>query len=119
MVCTPSGQATFLRKAAVYIHSSSIDTLSVMHLWKGRLLGMEILCVIFNLIEFWRAYGMTVQEDTLADLVMKGAGGFALSSLIGKGPKFGGLDIKRIYFGCVLYYYQNTYILIRRCVAIG
>ncbi|OAX41617.1 Het-C-domain-containing protein [Rhizopogon vinicolor AM-OR11-026] len=38
-------------------------------------------------------------EDTLADLVMKGAGGFALSSLIGKGPKFGGLDIKRIYFG--------------------
>ncbi|KAG0706965.1 heterokaryon incompatibility protein Het-C-domain-containing protein [Suillus ampliporus] len=38
-------------------------------------------------------------EDTLADLVKKGVGGFALSSLIGKGPKFGGLDIKRIYFG--------------------
>jgi hypothetical protein len=38
-------------------------------------------------------------EDTLADLVKKGVGGFALSSLIGKGPKFGGLDIKRVYFG--------------------
>ncbi|KAG1747356.1 Het-C-domain-containing protein [Suillus lakei] len=38
-------------------------------------------------------------EDALADLVKKGVGGFALSSLIGKGPKFGGLDIKRIYFG--------------------
>ncbi|KAG2154191.1 Het-C-domain-containing protein [Suillus bovinus] len=38
-------------------------------------------------------------EDALADLVKKGVGGFALSSLIGKGPKFGGLDIKRVYFG--------------------
>ncbi|KAG1869912.1 heterokaryon incompatibility protein HET-C [Suillus subluteus] len=38
-------------------------------------------------------------EDTLADLIKKGVGGFALSSLIGKGPKFGGLDIKRVYFG--------------------
>ncbi|KAG2341613.1 Het-C-domain-containing protein [Suillus weaverae] len=38
-------------------------------------------------------------EDALADLVKKGVGGFALSSLIGKAPKFGGLDIKRIYFG--------------------
>ncbi|KAG2069173.1 Het-C-domain-containing protein [Suillus decipiens] len=38
-------------------------------------------------------------EDTLADLVKKGVGGFALSSLIGKSPKFGGLDIKRVYFG--------------------
>ncbi|KAG2363672.1 heterokaryon incompatibility protein Het-C-domain-containing protein [Suillus spraguei] len=38
-------------------------------------------------------------EDTLADLAKKGIGGFALSSLIGKSPKFGGLDIKRVYFG--------------------
>ncbi|PPR00750.1 hypothetical protein CVT24_000775 [Panaeolus cyanescens] len=39
-------------------------------------------------------------EDVLADLVKKGAaGGFALSSLIGKGSKFNGLDIKRVYFG--------------------
>ncbi|KAG2041178.1 Het-C-domain-containing protein [Suillus americanus] len=38
-------------------------------------------------------------EDALADLIKKGVGGFALSSLIGKGPKFGGLDIKRVYFG--------------------
>lgn len=42
-----------------------------------------------------------LQEDVLADLVKKGAGGFALSSLIGKGSKFNGLDIKRVYFGYV------------------
>lgn len=43
------------------------------------------------------------QEDTLAELAKKGAAGFALSSLIGKGgSKFGGLDIKRVYFGYVL-----------------
>ena len=41
-----------------------------------------------------------LQEDTLAELAKKAAGGFALSSLIGKvGSKFGGLDIKRVYFG--------------------
>ncbi|TFK72137.1 Het-C-domain-containing protein [Pluteus cervinus] len=42
-------------------------------------------------------------EDTLADLIKKGASagsGFALASLIGsKGTKFNGLDIKRVYFG--------------------
>ncbi|KAI0300153.1 heterokaryon incompatibility protein Het-C-domain-containing protein [Multifurca ochricompacta] len=38
-------------------------------------------------------------EDTLSDLAKK-AGGFALGALIGKGgSKFGGLDIKRVYFG--------------------
>ncbi|KAJ7599003.1 heterokaryon incompatibility protein HET-C [Mycena floridula] len=38
-------------------------------------------------------------EDALAELA-KQAGGFALGSLIGKGgSKFGGLDIKRVYFG--------------------
>ncbi|PFH49561.1 hypothetical protein AMATHDRAFT_62868 [Amanita thiersii Skay4041] len=37
-------------------------------------------------------------EDTLADLV-KRSGGLALASLISKGPKFNGLDIKRVYFG--------------------
>jgi hypothetical protein len=41
------------------------------------------------------------QEDTLADLSKK-AGGLALGALIGKGgTKFGGLDIKRVYFGFV------------------
>jgi len=38
----------------------------------------------------------------LADLIKKGAaagGGFALSSLLHKGAKFNGLDIKRVYFG--------------------
>jgi hypothetical protein len=39
-------------------------------------------------------------EDTLAELGKKAAGGFALSSLMGKGgSKFGGLDVKRVYFG--------------------
>ena len=39
-------------------------------------------------------------EDVLAELIKKGAGGFALASVIGKGgSKFGGLDIKRVYFG--------------------
>ncbi|KAH9006387.1 heterokaryon incompatibility protein HET-C [Lactarius hatsudake] len=38
-------------------------------------------------------------EDTLSGLAKK-AGGFAIGALIGKGgTKFGGLDIKRIYFG--------------------
>ncbi|RDX44411.1 Het-C-domain-containing protein [Lentinus brumalis] len=38
-------------------------------------------------------------EDALGDVAKK-AGGFALGALIGKGgSKFGGLDIKRVYFG--------------------
>ncbi|KIY69310.1 Het-C-domain-containing protein [Cylindrobasidium torrendii FP15055 ss-10] len=37
-------------------------------------------------------------EDTLAELAKKGGSGFALASLMG-GRKFGGLDIKRVYFG--------------------
>jgi hypothetical protein len=40
-----------------------------------------------------------MQEDVLSDLAKK-TGGFALGALIGKGgSKFGGLDIKRVYFG--------------------
>jgi hypothetical protein len=40
-----------------------------------------------------------MQEDALSDLAKK-TGGFALGALIGKGgSKFGGLDIKRVYFG--------------------
>ncbi|KAF9071751.1 heterokaryon incompatibility protein Het-C-domain-containing protein [Rhodocollybia butyracea] len=39
-------------------------------------------------------------EDTLADLLKKVGGGFALGSLVGKGgTKFNGLDVKRVYFG--------------------
>ncbi|TFK49110.1 Het-C-domain-containing protein [Heliocybe sulcata] len=42
-------------------------------------------------------------EDTLAELIKKGGGGggiAALGSLIGRGgSKFGGLDVKRVYFG--------------------
>lgn len=42
-----------------------------------------------------------IQEDALGDIAKK-AGGFALGALIGKGgSKFGGLDIKRVYFGLV------------------
>jgi hypothetical protein len=70
---------------------------------------------------FWRTDHYAVQEDTLADLVKKGVGGFALSSLIGKGPKFGGLDIKRVYFGCVFADCQRVFLrdLIHRHIAIG
>jgi hypothetical protein len=53
-----------------------------------------------------------MQEDTLSDLVKK-TGGFALGALIGKGgSKFGGLDIKRVYFGsayCCLFLRQSSY----------
>lgn len=39
-------------------------------------------------------------EDTLSELLKKGAtGGFGLAALISKGTKFGGLDVKRVYFG--------------------
>ncbi|KAL4066987.1 heterokaryon incompatibility protein Het-C-domain-containing protein [Scleroderma yunnanense] len=39
-------------------------------------------------------------EDALSELLKKGAaGGFGLASLISKGSKFGGLDVKRVYFG--------------------
>jgi hypothetical protein len=39
-------------------------------------------------------------EDVLAQLVKRGSGGgFALANLMSKGSKFGGLDIKRVYFG--------------------
>ncbi|KAJ7158220.1 heterokaryon incompatibility protein Het-C-domain-containing protein [Mycena crocata] len=39
-------------------------------------------------------------EDALAELIKKGSGGgFALASMLSKGSKFGGLDIKRVYFG--------------------
>lgn len=44
----------------------------------------------------------TQQEDALGDVAKK-AGGFALGALIGKGgSKFSSLDVKRVYFGCVL-----------------
>lgn len=40
------------------------------------------------------------QEDVLADLLKRSAGGFALGAIIGKGgTKFNGLDVKRVYFG--------------------
>ncbi|THU82295.1 Het-C-domain-containing protein [Dendrothele bispora CBS 962.96] len=39
-------------------------------------------------------------EDVLTELAKKAGGGFALASVIGKGgSKFGGLDVKRVYFG--------------------
>jgi hypothetical protein len=37
-------------------------------------------------------------EDTLAELAKKGASGFAIGNLLGR-SKFGGLDVKRVYFG--------------------
>ncbi|KAJ7185658.1 heterokaryon incompatibility protein Het-C-domain-containing protein [Mycena filopes] len=39
-------------------------------------------------------------EDALSELVKRGSGtGFALASMLSKGSKFNGLDIKRVYFG--------------------
>ncbi|KAF7360302.1 hypothetical protein MVEN_00759700 [Mycena venus] len=39
-------------------------------------------------------------EDALAELIKKGSGtGFALASMLSKGSKFNGIDIKRVYFG--------------------
>ncbi|KAJ7439335.1 heterokaryon incompatibility protein HET-C [Mycena latifolia] len=39
-------------------------------------------------------------EDALAELIKRGSGGgFALASMLSKGSKFNGLDIKRVYFG--------------------
>ncbi|CAK5262127.1 unnamed protein product [Mycena citricolor] len=39
-------------------------------------------------------------EDALAELVKRGSGGgFALANILSKGSKFGGLDVKRVYFG--------------------
>ena len=43
-----------------------------------------------------------MQEDTLSDLIKRTGGGFALASMLSKGSKFGGLDIKRVYFGYVI-----------------
>jgi hypothetical protein len=40
------------------------------------------------------------KEDVLKEM-SKGASGFALASLISKGSKFSGLDVKRVYFGLV------------------
>jgi hypothetical protein len=70
-------------------------------------------------------------EDTLAELAKKGVGGFALSSLMGKGgSKFGGLDVKRVYFGNWLRDYSQAVdiaglkklelqTIINLCVALG
>ncbi|KAJ7064976.1 heterokaryon incompatibility protein Het-C-domain-containing protein [Mycena amicta] len=39
-------------------------------------------------------------EDALSELIKRGSGtGFALASMLSKGHKFGGLDVKRVYFG--------------------
>ncbi|KAF8627351.1 hypothetical protein AX15_004421 [Amanita polypyramis BW_CC] len=38
-------------------------------------------------------------EDVLSDLIKHSASGFTLASLISKGSKFNGLDVKRVYFG--------------------
>ncbi|KAF7316192.1 hypothetical protein MIND_00137400 [Mycena indigotica] len=39
-------------------------------------------------------------EDALSELIKRGSGGgFALANMLSKGSKFGGLDVKRVYFG--------------------
>ena len=94
--------------------------------WKAGRSGMVISCVRLLLQSFSRylieiqitislytspsppeTSTTDVQEDTLETLVKAGAGGFSLGSLIGKGSKFGGLDIKRVYFGYVLVWFPS------------
>ncbi|KAH9478428.1 hypothetical protein JR316_0008883 [Psilocybe cubensis] len=70
-------------------------------------------------------------EDILSDLVKRGAGGgFALASLISKGKKFNGLDVKRVYFGNWLRDYSQAVdiaslkklqlqTIINLCIALG
>ena len=60
-----------------------------------------------------------MQEDTLADLIKRAGGGFALASMISKGSKFGGLDIKRVYFGYAIRYRPNHPIRLTFCPGIG
>jgi hypothetical protein len=60
---------------------------------------MEILSVYGSTIKR-RDPDVYPQEDILAELLKKGGGGFSLGAIMGKGgSKFGGLDIKRVYFG--------------------
>ncbi|KAJ7778275.1 heterokaryon incompatibility protein HET-C [Mycena metata] len=57
-------------------------------------------------------------EDALAELVKRGSGGgFALASMLSKGSKFNGLDIKRVYFGNWLRDYSQT--IINLCMVLG
>lgn len=92
----------------IYFHLVTIFSLSDVYdlvalpLWKARLLDTVISCVHRGASSLVCSY--FEQEDILEELVKKGSaagGGFALTSLISKGSKFGGLDIKRVYFGCV------------------
>ncbi|CAL1699350.1 unnamed protein product [Somion occarium] len=68
-------------------------------------------------------------EDTLAELAKKAGSGFALGALMGK-SKFGGLDIKRVYFGNWLRDYSQAIdvaglqklqiqTIINLCIALG
>ncbi|KAH9899296.1 heterokaryon incompatibility protein Het-C-domain-containing protein [Cubamyces lactineus] len=73
---------------------------------KNAHISLLLLCVVilsnspssFAFLE-GKAFRHGDIEDTLSEVAKK-AGGFALGALIGKGgSKFGGLDIKRVYFG--------------------
>ena len=43
-----------------------------------------------------------LQEDVVSQLVKRGASG-AIASMLSKGSKFTGLDVKRVYFGFFLF----------------
>ena len=60
-----------------------------------------------------------IQEDTLADLIKRIGGGFALASMLSKGSKFGGLDIKRVYFGYFIPRRPKCPIRLTFCPGIG
>ena len=59
---------------------------------------MVILCVlVINDVRRATDRQLPNQEDTIAELLKRSAGGGLLG--LGGGTKFGGLDVKRIYFG--------------------
>lgn len=72
---------------------------AVSRIWRAKRSGMVISCVSRLSGRGDVSLTWSLQEDTLSE-VAKRAGGFALGALIGRGgSKFGGLDIKRVYFG--------------------
>lgn len=62
---------------------------------------------------------LPIQEDTLADLIKRAGGSFAFASMLSKGSKFGGLDIKRVYFGYAIPRRRNRPIRLTLCPGIG
>lgn len=80
--------------------------LTASHIWRAERSDTVILYVTdivrhfsVHVLTFWiNIFVACLQEDVLGEIA-KGGGGILAS--IGAGKKFGGLDIKRVYFGYV------------------